>query len=193
MPCHENAGEEIDWADVQREWGTKFPRDYMAFMSEYGEGGVNDFLQIFQPLSDERDGPASGMRYETDNARGFIAEVAGPPELYGPPVVPLIAWGVDSSADILCWLTLDEDPDRWSVLVIGRHTASPVAIYECGMTDFLRRVILADFDECPLSGTDLWGSASPRFLGWREEQRLWADGVNPWTGEPDPYAGMAWD
>ncbi|MFI2072163.1 SMI1/KNR4 family protein [Streptomyces triculaminicus] len=195
MPPHENAGDDVDWSAAERAWGVKFPRDYVDFMSVYGEGVIGNFLSIFQPLSTAYDASAYGMRFETDNAHGLIDQhpSSWPAGLTQDTPHSIIAWGVNSSADILCWSTVDQDPDRWPVVVLGRHTSPPVAIYECGMAEFLRRVFLADFDECPMSGLDLWAVTSPKFLHWREEKRLWDAGIDPWTGEPDPYAGMEWD
>ncbi|GAA3068112.1 hypothetical protein FHS39_001930 [Streptomyces olivoverticillatus] len=193
LPPHENAGDDVDWSAAKRVWGVKFPRDYVAFIAAYGEGGIDNFLSVFQPLSTAYHHSAYGMRFETENARGFVTEVTGPAELRDPCPVPLIAWGVTAGPDILCWQTTDDDPDRWPVVVIGRHTESPVTVYDCGMVEFLRRVFLADFEECPMSGLHLWGVESPKFLHWKEEKRLLDAGIDPWTGEPDPYAGREWD
>ncbi|MEU3752750.1 SMI1/KNR4 family protein [Streptomyces olivoreticuli] len=193
MPPHEGAGDGVDWADAEREWGTRFPHDYMAFMSEYGEGGISDFLQVLQPFSTAYDKSVHGMHFETENARGFVTEVTGPDDLRASSTAPLIAWGVTSGPDIPCRQTTDDDPERWPVVVIGRHTSSSVTRYNVGMTEFLKRVILTDFEERPLSGLDLWGAESPKFLHRQEEKRLWNSGIDPWTGEADPHAGREWD
>ncbi|MFI9200859.1 SMI1/KNR4 family protein [Streptomyces sp. NPDC053048] len=193
VPTHTGAGETVDWIRAAAVWGTRLPDDYVAFITEYGEGHISEFLYIFNPLSTKGDESLSQMLMETKTARALAAQLPGPWELHEPPSAPLIAWGVTSGPDILCWLTTDKDPDQWPVVVFGRHTASLPTIYNCGMAEFLRRVFLADFDECPMSGLDLWDLASPKFLHWREEQRLWDSGINPWTGEASPYAGMEWD
>ncbi|MFF4155495.1 SMI1/KNR4 family protein [Streptomyces sp. NPDC001678] len=193
MPAHENAGEDVNWSDAEKAWGITFPRDYKAFMSEYGEGVIDNFLTVFQPLSTAYDPSAYGMRFETENARAIVAESVGLAEECAHSTSSLVAWGVTSGPDILCWQTASGDPDRWPVVVIGRHTKTPVAVYETGMVEFLRRVFLAEFVECPLSGVHLWGVTSPKFLHWKEEKRVWDNGIDPWTGKPDPYAGMEWD
>lgn len=122
------------------------------------------------------------MEEETENARG-----SEPLRTDGD----VIAWGVDSDGDILCWLISGEDPDKWPVVVWGRHSSPHWATYDCGMVEFLRAVISGELAESPLSGNDIWDSAPVMYLGDREETRLRALGLDPWTGEPDPYAGMS--
>ncbi|GLW04645.1 hypothetical protein Slala05_82750 [Streptomyces lavendulae subsp. lavendulae] len=36
----------------------------------------------------------------------------------------------------------------------------------------------------------LWGEHPPHFVHWREEQRRLESGIDPYTGEPDPYLGV---
>ncbi|MFG2986407.1 hypothetical protein ACGFYQ_35025 [Streptomyces sp. NPDC048258] len=61
------------------------------------------------------------------------------------------------------------------------------------MVEFLRRLFVEGFDKCPLSDASLWGERAPHFVHWREEQRRWESGIDPYTGEPDPYFGMEFD
>ncbi|GAB3180030.1 hypothetical protein GCM10027162_33270 [Streptomyces incanus] len=65
--------------------------------------------------------------------------------------------------------------------------------YPGGTADFLCRAFRAEFDRCPLGDLSLWGAASPRFLHRDEQQRLRDPGINPWTAELDPHAGMFGD
>ncbi|WP_190132388.1 SMI1/KNR4 family protein [Streptomyces mashuensis] len=187
------AGEVIDWGAVSAAWGTRFPDDYVDFMGVYGEGVMSEHLYILHPLSTAGDATHCQMRQETATACAVAArlgDVAGLPK--GSPY-PLIAWGVTTGPDILCWVTEDSDPNSWPVAVFGRHTEAPVALYDCGMVEFLRSLLHGAFPVCPVSGAELWGRRDVKFLHWREQKRLWAAGVNPWTGEPDPYADEEWD
>jgi hypothetical protein len=74
-----------------------------------------------------------------------------------------------------------------------RHGWPHWKTYDCGMAEFLRRLFTRGFDACPLSDASLWGEPSPKFVHWREEQRRWESGIDPYTGEPDPYFGMKFD
>lgn len=101
----------------------------------------------------------------------------------------LLRGGTDG-ADALCWVTSEAVPDRWPVVVWARHGGGR-SVYECGMTEFLVRVLRADFDECPVSNATLWGEGTARLLNFREEERFLDEGVDPWTGESlDPFAGL---
>lgn len=180
----------VNWGELSRSWGKDFPPDYRRFMDLYGPGTIQRFLVLGAPEpkgapSDPRTG---GTAHETANAILTWTRVRKEPALRG--VTPeLIAWGVDTSADILCWDATDEDPSRWPVLVYNRDDMI-WRRYDCGMVEFLLRVLRAEFDECPLGDLSIWGHASVTFLTRKEQERRLKAGFDPWTGEPDPYAGM---
>ncbi|WP_030602755.1 SMI1/KNR4 family protein [Streptomyces rimosus] len=179
MPPHAGAGDSsVDWEDIESAWGTRLPDDYRRFITAYGEGGIENFLEILSPRTADGDDFESEMAEETANARGEWEPVPAA----GPDAAPLIAWGVDTDGDILCWLTTGNEPNQWPVAVWGRHADTPWTIYDCTMTKFLVKIFGAEFAECPLSGTDLWDKRHVTFLHRREEQRLRTQGINPWTG-----------
>ena len=191
MPSHPGAGDTVDWVTIEASWGARFPSDYKEFMAEYGEGVIGDYLALMAPETHAGPGIESaymGMLQESENATD-VWRAAKPRAVEIPR---LIAWGVDSSADILCWLATDTNPDKWPVVVWGRGEARWTE-YACGMMEFLCRLFRAEFDECPLGDVSLWGVGSTCFLHKEEEQRLRRAGISPWTGEPDPFAGMFGD
>jgi hypothetical protein len=71
----------------------------------------------------------------------------------------VLPWGSGSNANELGW--------RRQI----RYGDSRWALFDCGMVDFL---------------VALWGVTAP-FVHWREQQRRWLAGLDPETGEPDPY------
>ncbi|WP_207309664.1 SMI1/KNR4 family protein [Streptomyces kasugaensis] len=193
MPPESGVGEDVNWAELRKAWGTSLPSDYMAFMAEYGAGEISGAFSIVRPQKPgATSSDMSGMAYETVNARE-LWQPAPAPSGAGAGLSPVIAWGISAGADILCWLTERSDPNRWPVVVLGRHTKTLWNTYDCGMTEFLRRLFHAEFDECPLSDETLWGNSSPQFLNYREIEQLREAGVDPWTGEPDPYADAMFD
>lgn len=195
MPPDDGADEQVDWDAMRRAWGLAFPSDYVAFMATYGAGGIDDAFGVLAPEAavEPTNGQELGsMSGETATTRRTWADEGGPDgAAAGPEAV--LAWGVSCGADILGWLTVDDNPDRWPVIVWERHGRPHWKIYDFGMAEFLRRLFTKDFDECPLGDASLWGEPSPRFLHWREEQRRWDSGTDPCTGEPNPYFGMEFD
>ncbi|MFJ6936868.1 SMI1/KNR4 family protein [Streptomyces sp. NPDC101132] len=189
MPAVHGADEEIDWAAAEAAWGTRFPADYVAFMARFGAGGINGEASVLLPLA--KRGPQwdpDQMAEETANARAQWGVLGGRAAFEADPA-HILAWGVTGGSDILCWLTTDPDPDRWPVLVCGRHTAEVFALHPYGMAEFLCRLFSDEFEVNPVSLV-FWDSERPQtFVNWREEQRRWLAGLNPQTGEPDPYAG----
>ncbi|WP_328926110.1 hypothetical protein OG429_16725 [Streptomyces sp. NBC_00190] len=195
MPAHDGADEQVDWDALRGAWRVGFPSDYRAFMTTYGAGGIDDAFSVLTPEAATQ--PAFGqelgsMAGETATMRHLWATEGGPDgTTAGPDSV--IAWGVSCGADILGWVAVDEDPDHWPVIVWERHGRPHWKIYDCGMAEFLRRLFVEGFDECPLSDASLWGEPAPHFVHWREEQRRWESGIDPYTGEPDPYFGTEFE
>jgi hypothetical protein len=187
MPPDDGADEQVDWEAMRRAWGVGFPSDYIAFMGLYGAGGIDDVLGVLTPEASPKplDGPGlAGMAAETANLRHMWETEGGPDGIdAGPDAV--VAWGVSCGADVLGWLTVDDNPDNWPVILWERHGWPHWKTYDCGMAEFLRRLFARGFEACPLSDASLWGEPSPKFVHWREEQRRWESGIDPYTGEPD--------
>ncbi|ASF11682.1 hypothetical protein NBRGN_057_02970 [Nocardia brasiliensis NBRC 14402] len=175
LPRGLGADEEIDWSAAELRWGTRFPGDYMAFMSVYGAGELvtaDEFagLAILMPLPKKsRFLDDQTFEAETENARDTWEMLGGQDGLDIDPQ-DILAWGVTSGPDILCWLTTDPDPDRWPVLVCGRHTDTSFTLFPCNMVEFLRRLILDEHDLYPLS-TDMRGRSLRYLHRLEREQR----------------------
>ncbi|MFB7916201.1 SMI1/KNR4 family protein [Streptomyces sp. NPDC056061] len=163
-------------------------------MRIYGAGGISDSFEVLRPLSSEGD-DVGDMATETANARDQWTVGAVPDGGTGPvrESDTVIAWAVTPAADVVCWLTSHSDPDQWPVAVLRPSPVSPWTVYPVGMAEFLSRLILGEFDTCPVAETTLWNAGTGRFLHWREEKRLVDEGIDPWTGEADPYADIGFD
>lgn len=191
MPRTAESDTSVDWGRVEQSWGRSFPSDYRRLIDFYGAGGVEDCLGIVAP-ENRHEPPASpygGMIHETANAEGAWGRIPKAPEVVGPDPV-LIAWGVSCAADILCWDASAEDPDTWPLLVYNRND-NLWRRYDCGVVEFLVRVIRAEFDDCPLGDESFWGAGTALYLNEAEERRRIEQGLDPWTGGPDPFAGMS--
>lgn len=187
MPPTAETDTSVDWARIRESWGSDFPGDYRRFIETYGAGTAENYLSVLKPEVKGEEPARDGMLMETLNAEDAWEEVPKSPELSAASP-ELIAWAVDASADILCWDASGDDPDRWPVLVCARDD-DLWRRYDCGMAEFLSRVLRADFDECPLGDLSLWGKTPAKFLNKREDLRLWRQGLDPWTGNPRPNTG----
>lgn len=189
MPPPSAADSTADWDLMAQSWGKRFPTDYRWFMGVYGPGAIEQYLAIVPPETKQRSvSDSRGMMRESIAAKWAWSDTEKPPEYVGRSDPELIAWGVDGSADILCWDASGADPDAWPVLVYHRDD-DVWRRYDCGFVAFLVRLLQGDLGHNPLGSTGLWGEGSARFMTPAEEQQLLAQGVNPWTGEPDPWGG----
>lgn len=91
----------------------------------------------------------------------------------------LIVWGVDASANILCWDASGPVPEDWPVLV-WRRGDHEWRRYQCGMAEFLRRTRRGELDANPFGDAALWRRQRVKFLSTEEENRLLDAGIDPW-------------
>ncbi|MFD8379708.1 SMI1/KNR4 family protein [Streptomyces sp. NPDC059679] len=182
IPVANGVDERVDWSEVEGIWGRRFPADYVRFMEVYGPGLVSGEIVILLPAP--RPGTytdGSGLQEETENAR-LTWEMCGDEVDFEVDPESIVAWGVTTGADIYCWLTTDEDPDRWPVLVCGRHTSPSFQVHPFGMAEFLRRLLGdAEFQEETIS---VVLPEEGSFVNWREQQRRHDSELNPATGQP---------
>jgi hypothetical protein len=190
MPLTAECDISVDWDFISRSWGTKFPDDYRRFIEIYGAGEIENFLAIFKP--EPKGGvpgqESGGMVGESATVEAVWAGGVRLPELANS-TPRIISWGVDVNVNILCWDASHDHPDKWPILVYGADD-NLWSRYDCGMVEFLTRILRADFSTSPLGDVSLWGAGTAKFLNHREYVRLLKQGLDPWTGEPDPYAGM---
>lgn len=189
VPADLAGGERIDWAAAEALLGTKLPSDYRALLDTYGDIGE---LVILPPLpSDVRGWEGCHIGSMTAGLRKLWDEDAGVPgvTLGADAVLP---WGSGMNANEMAWLMNDPEPDKWPVVAWRRHYSSgesPWALFECGMAQFIARMILGRFDACPLGDASLWNQPDT-FVSWREQRRRLLVSLDPQTGEPSPYADM---
>jgi len=191
MPPGMASDTRVDWDRMAGSWGRRFPAGYRRFIEAYGSGIVQDYLVVIEPepAGEPYEEPTDGMREHTAFARNMWHETRKTPELEGT-TPQLITWGVDSSADYLCWDASDQDSDRWPVLVYNRGD-SLWRRYDCGMVAFLVRSLRADFPDLPFGDVSFWGRGSASYVTQTEYMRRLKEGLDPWTGEPDPDAGVS--
>jgi hypothetical protein len=177
------AGDAVDWEAAATDLGVpSFPADYLGFVSAFGAGSIEESLYIWIP----RPGRASdsltvGRLPDRALRPGAMSDwqdvSAGSPYR----LEDMLVWGQTNSADTLCWVTSDTDPNRWPVAVWERQGGG-WKVHDCGFAEFLLGLLRGEFPKCPVSDEALWGVQSARFLNFRDEERFLDAGVDPWTG-----------
>jgi len=182
MPPVTPSDTQVDWDRLAATWGRQFPPTYRRFIEVYGAGTVQDYLVIVGPEAED------GMRADTEQAAELWREARRSPGLTGAEP-RLITWGVDSSGDHLCWDASDQDPEKWPVLLYSRGDDMWWR-HDVGMVGFLVRILRGDFPHNPLGDVRLFGIQEATYLTRSEYTRRLREGTDPWTGEPDEFAGM---
>ncbi|MEU1126170.1 SMI1/KNR4 family protein [Streptomyces sp. NPDC005899] len=193
LPTTYGIDEQVDWAVAEARWGARFPADYKAFMRAYGEGSVDDAIVVHRPLpvdAGEGERTPDAMAERTVAVRQVWraeadevwADPAGPDLLLDPG--SLLAWGATAEAAVLCWLTMDEDPDRWPVVVCGDRSAPAFALYRFGMAEFLRRLLTGGFDMSPVTVDGTARTRPHTFVSRAVQRARRGAGLDPWTGAP---------
>ncbi|GAA4761343.1 hypothetical protein GCM10023329_03300 [Streptomyces sanyensis] len=187
VPPQHGADEHVDWLAAEQVLGTRLPSDYRAFMSVYGAGDIGE-LGILGPVPvDYLQWDPGSMLDSKSTFQDLWDREGGVPGITAASSA-VLPWGSGCNANELGWLMLDPDPNKWPVVAWRRQIrcgSSRWALFDCGMVDFLVKMMRAEFDVCPLGDASLWGTTAP-FVHWREQQRRWLVGLDPETGEPDP-------
>jgi hypothetical protein len=147
-----------EWNAVFAAIGTRLPEDYVQFINRYGTGIVCGFFHVLNPFAANEHVNLLSRWTRTLSA---MASLRANPK-FGREMVPfplyfepggLFPWGTTDNGEDLFWKTAG-DPDRWTVVVIGR--ACGVEVFDHSMSQFLKGV--------------LEGSIRPEFLP-----------ANPWA------------
>jgi hypothetical protein len=177
------AGDSADWEVAAAELGVpSFPGDYREFVSAYGAGSIEDSLYVSIPRAGAASAPLTVGRLPDAALRSESTRVwQDPGEGSRHRLEDMLVWGQTNSADTLCWVASDLDPDRWPVAVWERQGGG-WKVRDRGFADFLLGLLRGGFPECPVSDEALWGVQSARFLNFRDEESFLDEGVDPWTG-----------
>ncbi|MCG6499900.1 SMI1/KNR4 family protein [Kitasatospora sp. A2-31] len=188
MPPHEGAGDLVDWDEAETALGVPLPGDFRDFLTVYGVGTIDNRLEIASleaGESDRVDIPA--MTRHASGDRG--TEESGARRPLRPEPGSLIGWGrLKSYGDtygLLYWRMDGPDPDLWPV-VVRKHGVEGFTEHPRGMADFLGR-LLQDAGSLPWDQRDVFGAPHSRFVHRREEERLNAEGIDPWEYLDDLY------
>lgn len=134
----------LPWEEAQRVAGLRVPGDYRAFVDLFGPGEFHGWLAVVHPRRPHDAGAWADLVRGLDEEIGttFRQMRERSADLCPYPVHPapggLLPWATTCGGDHCFWLTEDDDPDRWPVIVWLRGTLhDPWRRYDMGMARFL--------------------------------------------------------
>jgi hypothetical protein len=154
---------EVDWDKVELEIGIQLPPDYKQLISVYGHGAFDNFLWVYQPVSEDAfmDLVVQSKR-RIDILRDIKGEFGKKDVPYGlfPEPGGLLPWGVTDNGNICYWQTITGGPTKWTVTV-NQSRGPRWAEFDGSMTEFLSAVLSGQY-QCPVFPDD-FPSAHPVF------------------------------
>lgn len=141
------------WENARAEVGFDFPADFRWFITEYGCGAVNDYLQI-RAVSATYDNSVRASGFEKLVAETWNIDSCDGDEHWDPPECDayfdgriltfaadspdalLLQWGQDDGGNMYYWLRETEDSNAWPVMM-HRHNANTWARFEGGFVECL--------------------------------------------------------
>lgn len=126
------------WDEIEARLGARLPRDYKAFIEQYGSVYIDRFLGIWNPFSRSfgynlecklEAVRGHAMEFTTDDVRALFPAEGG-----------LMPFGGTDNGNTLYWDTSGE-PDAWCVVVDDGCRSGYETFQGQTMTDFLRRLL----------------------------------------------------
>lgn len=148
----------VPWDQAPAEVGFQFPTAYRQLIDRYGHISINGEMHIAGP-SEQASQPGAptgfqGFVFHATDPHGFCGYLAqsyadGNRDECPYPIYPapggLLNWANDSESDHVFWLTGDENPDRWPVVVVYR-SGFECERFDGGTADFLHQILTAQSD-----------------------------------------------
>ncbi len=172
-------GEIVDWSAAEKIYETAFPADYRAFVAAFGSGTIEEMVVVFTPVVSSEE---LRMVKVSRLSEAALADQGGNEWARADRgryrLEDLLIWGGTAAADTLCWITTDQNPDRWPVAVYSRMNHE-WSVYPCGMAEFLLKLVRNEWQPGPISDTSLEGVVAPHFLHDKDEAAAYEAGLDP--------------
>ncbi|WP_231039844.1 SMI1/KNR4 family protein [Proteus alimentorum] len=136
---HEN-GKEERWPLIDNKYA--FPKDYIAFITQYGSGQIADFITLFNPFS--KNEYINFFQQKEWILEDFDSLINEDPDYYPFVLYPkcngLLPIGVTDNGDTLFWVVLSENSELWTMAIIPSRGSEVEFITE-NLTGFLEGVL----------------------------------------------------
>ncbi|MDE7251360.1 MAG: SMI1/KNR4 family protein [Acetatifactor sp.] len=139
------------WEEVEKKIGITFPEDYKLFIDSYGEGGINEFLWILSPFSENEN--LNSIEQFKLMQDAYISMQREFPEQFSFDFYNgksgLFPWGVTDNGDELFW---NFNGDTLEIVVYESRYVSNMS-YIMSMEEFLYKLLKKEI-ECPIFPDD---------------------------------------
>lgn len=113
-----------DWKDLFDDLGTRLPHEYVTLMELYGAGCWSGWLRFHTPLRADKLSSFTGHIDYFREAYSSLKETF--PEDFPLTVWPepggFLPFGNSIDGDHFGWLTEEDDPDSWPMIISPRHS-----------------------------------------------------------------------
>jgi hypothetical protein len=129
----------VRWSTVEKAVGVRYPSEFREVADALPPGTFQTFLTLLHPSLH------NPKKYVTE-IRGYAGMLESEAEARGfpYPVYPqrggVLPWAIIGFDYIICWLTGDDEPDAWPVVLCDSHL-SWWQVYQLSTAEFLRAVL----------------------------------------------------
>ena len=131
----------INWHDIESNFNIKLPRDYKELIEVYGSGAVDNFVWLLNPISNNKN-----LNFDTVDYIYSSYQVMKDlfPDDFTRPKFPnklsFFPWAVTDNGDTFVWIVDHDDPNDWSVGILGEDETD-VVYTNVGTVEFLLKLI----------------------------------------------------
>lgn len=151
LPMQRGKNKKNSWEAVEKKIGIIFPEDYKLFIDLYGEGGINEFLWILSPFS-ENENLNSVKRFKLMRNAYISMQKEFPEQFlfdFYNGKIGLFPWGITDNGDELFW---NFNGDTLEIVVYESRYVRYMS-YIMGMEEFLCKLLKKDI-KCPIFPDD---------------------------------------
>lgn len=129
-----------DWSRVETSLGARFPDDFKAFLSTWGQIYVGGFMFPYSPAASTPS--ASELASNADYVGSALSTLkAHNPASYSAPVFPeeggFLAGGRTDNGDFIGWMARGGSPEHWPAAVWGTEARAPEVFEGMGFGDLM--------------------------------------------------------
>ena len=141
-----SAGDNLSWAQTEKENDISFPPEYKEFISTYGTGSIDDFIWILTPFESEANINLFSRAENMRDSYNYLKELS--PDHFKYNIYPdekgLLPWGYTDNGDELYYNLESES----TIIMPSRCRDSDVYEYKMGMIEFFCKLFTKEINCC---------------------------------------------